>query len=237
MENLNNYTDAYDEVFTLDNRLMINGYVNRIVDVANGESALDLGIGHGYTVDKLEQKFGRYVVLEGSNKIIDRFKEYYPESKAEIIEVYFEDYYTTEKFDNIIMGFILEHIDDPMLILNKYKQYLKPNGSIFVAVPNGECLHRRIGYEAGLLDNMIRLSESDYRVGHKRYFTLNSLKELVMSAGYKVTKEEGLFLKVITTNQMKKLEFSEEIYQAMMTLGRNYPELSNGILLEIKVVE
>ncbi|MEM5720316.1 methyltransferase domain-containing protein [Proteus mirabilis] len=195
MSYLDEYTEAYDEVYTLDNRLMINAYVERVLKIANGDSALDLGLGHGYTVSKLQNKFKRYVVLEGSNKIIDRFQNKFCDHKFNIIKTYFEEYNTEEKYDNIIMGFVLEHVDNPSLILNKYKKFLNNNGSIFIAVPNGESLHRRIGYEAGLLDDMFQLSENDYKVGHKRVFNLQNLREMIESQGYRICREEGIFFK------------------------------------------
>ncbi|GIV30222.1 MAG: hypothetical protein KatS3mg028_1288 [Bacteroidia bacterium] len=35
---------------------------------------------------------------------------------------YFEDFNFDKQFDRIEMGFILEHVDDPLFILNKYKK-------------------------------------------------------------------------------------------------------------------
>ena len=63
------------------------------------------------------------------------------------------------------MGFILEHVDDPLLILRHFR-ISRPDGRMFLAVPNAEVLNRRLGQLAGLLDDVTELSENDQLLGH-----------------------------------------------------------------------
>jgi SAM-dependent methyltransferase len=136
---------------------------------------LELGLGHGYSTDYFSRNFSPYRVLEGSPEMIARFRTRFRSEGVEIVQGYFENYDTSERFDNIGMGFILEHVDDPGLILRRYRDFLTPGGSVFVAVPNSESLHRRFGRAAGLLGDLEQLSEADASFGHKRYFSLASL--------------------------------------------------------------
>ena len=92
---------------------------------------------------------------------------------------YFEDFETEERFDAIGMGFVLEHVEDPGLILRRYQDFLAPGGQIFIAVPNAESLHRRLGNFAGMLPDMTTLSPADEAFGHRRYFTAETLRDLV----------------------------------------------------------
>jgi 2-polyprenyl-3-methyl-5-hydroxy-6-metoxy-1,4-benzoquinol methylase len=135
------------------------------------------------------------------------------------------------------MGFVMEHVDDPYFILARFKQYLKPEGSIFITVPNSRALNKRIGFEAGMIDDYDALSDADHALGHKRLFTVDSLKTLIESANCVVMRMEGLFLKPITTGQIRELGLSKEILQAMLRVGIDYPELCVGILAEAKVRE
>jgi len=236
---LDSYKDAYSpsSLYTLDNKLMLNWYTDRIIELTRGcENLLELGIGHGYSSVKLSQAFKRHLVLEGSQQIIEEFKNKVHDKKIEIEHIFFEDFLSAEKFDVIVMGFILEHVEDPVLIAKKYKEFLKPGGKIYVTVPNSEALNKRIGYEAGILEDMSALSPADLAFGHRRLFTVQSLKDLMESVGYKVNIIEGIFLKPITTQQITDLNLDENVLRGMLQVGKAYPELCVGILMEVEVV-
>ncbi len=227
--------DVYKEsnIYEYDNNIMMHYYPQRVISLTNSRNTcLELGIGHGYTTEIFSRYFCRHIALDGDRGIISRFKEKFPDVKTEIIETYFEAWDTEEAFDLIIMGFVLEHVEDPQAILNKYKELLKENGRIFITVPNAEALNRRVGKEAGLLQALDALSDHDKRLGHKRYYTLKNILEECRNAGLKVVRQEGIFLKPLTTKQMLKMEFSEEVIKGFLAVGREYPELSLGILLE-----
>lgn len=236
---LDNYVDAYKDSFNyaLDNELMLNWYPERILKLARGNSLLELGLGHGYTSLKFSESFSRHLLIEGSEKIIDQFNEKHRNHKIEIIQSYFEAFDTTEKFDVIVMGFILEHVDDPEIILRRFRRFLSPNGSIFITVPNSEALNKRFGFEAGLIENMSMLSKADLDLGHKRLFTVKSLETLVRNQGYSIKETEGIFLKPVTTQQIINLNLSKEILEAMLKVGVNYPELCVAILMQIEAYE
>ncbi len=227
--------EVYDKnnIYAFDIKYMLHYYSHRVMKLTNkASSCLELGIGDGYTTELLSFFFDKYLVLEGDKKIIERFKHEFPRVNTRIVETYFEEWTTEEKFDAIIIGFVLEHVDDPIFILNKYKKMLKPEGKLFIAVPNAESLNRRVGVYAGLLKDIKQLSENDIKAGHKRYYTLSSLREEVLKAGLVITREEGLFLKPITTAQMSKLNFTKEIVEGYLNVGKQYPELCLGIMME-----
>lgn len=225
--------EAYDEHFVLDNKLMLEWYPQRVVAMAGGDSMLELGLGHGFTTAFFARHFGRYTVLDGSPEMIERFRSRFGLPQVDIVETYFENFETDERFDNIAMGFVLEHVDDPALVLERYRRFLKPGGAVFVAVPNMEALHRRFGHAAGMLPDMALLSQADRDFGHQRYFSLASLTELVERAGYEVVKAEGIFLKPVTTQQLTQLNLSAAILNAMLIVGVDYPQLCNAILLKL----
>lgn len=234
--NLDKHVIAYTgSLYDYDNKIQMNWYPQRILKlISNEESLLELGLGHGIATKIFSNHFKKHFVLDASKAVIDNFKKEYPDCKAQIIETYFEQFQTFEKFDVIIMGFILEHVDDPIQILSYYKQFLLPNGKMFITVPNAEVLNRRLGNLAGMLPNIMELSENDILVGHKRYFTVKSLCEDIKTAGYEIKKIEGIYLKPFTTTQMISLNFDNKIIDALCKVGIDYPELCCGILVQIK---
>lgn len=233
---LDSFISAYqpDFPYAIDNELLVNWYPQRLVKRVNGESLLELGVGHGWSIDYLSNYFKRHLVIEGSPEIIKKFQGQFPECKAEIVEGYFETFDTTERFDVIAMGFILEHVDDPALILNHYRKFLRKGGSIFVAVPNAEALNKRIGYEAGMIDDFFILNAGDLALGHQRIFSLETLRDLFRKTGYKEIAMEGLLLKPFSTPQLNSLNLPPEVWQALLKVGINYPELCVAVMAQLQ---
>jgi SAM-dependent methyltransferase len=223
-----------ENLYDFDNEILLTWYPQRIVMNSEGaNSVLELGLGHGFTTNIFSNSFDRHVVLEGSPAVIQNFREKFPECDAHIIETYFEEFDTEEKFDVIVMGFILEHVDDPLETISRYKKFLSVGGKIFLAVPNAEVLNRRLGHLAGMLGNIESLSENDLLLGHKRYYTISSLSSEIERAGYQIDKMEGIYLKPFTTSQIISLNLDEKIIRALCEVGVDYPELSCGILAQI----
>jgi SAM-dependent methyltransferase len=233
---LDTHVAAYrgENLYDFDNEVLLTWYPHRVLrKLSAASSLLELGLGHGFTANIFAGRFDRHVVLEGSPAIVRNFRERFPDCGARIVETYFEEFFTDEKFDVIVMGFVLEHVDDPVAVLRRYRTLLAPGGRMFVAVPNAEVLNRRLGHLAGMLNDMGALSENDHLQGHKRYYTVASLSDEVEQAGYEVVWMEGVYLKPLTTSQMISLQLDRKIIRALCEVGVSYPELSCGILAEI----
>ncbi len=227
--------DFYDE-----NIMMLQWYAKNMINslkTRKSKSILSMGIGHGVVssliiremIDSLEN----YCIVEGSDEIIKHFSSIHAElSKIEIICSMFEDFVPDKQYDAIEMGFVLEHIDDPERILNHYSLFLKPNGIIYIAVPNARSLHRLVGNKAGILKDIYALSDFDLTAGHKRYFDIDSLKALLKQCNFHICKIEGIFLKPVSSAQIRCLNLSEIILNGFLELARDYPEISNAIYIE-----
>ena len=236
---LDTHVKAYEgnNLYDFDNAILLNWYPKRIVGLAPGAaSLLELGLGHGYSTPRFSRAFSRHVVLEGSPAVIAHFRKNAPDCRAEVIETYFEEFTSAERFDVIVMGFVLEHVDDPVGILARFRHLLAPGGRLFVAVPNMESMNRRLGKLAGVLPDLAALSEHDLMLGHKRYYSVAALVAELRATGYEVERVEGIFLKPIATRQMLALDLDASFIEALCMLGIDYPELSCGILAQARVV-
>lgn len=147
----------------------------------------------------------------------------------------FELFETAETFDAIEMGFVLEHVEDPALVLARFRRFLRPEGALFVAVPNARSLHRQVGRAAGLLDDVYRLSEHDLQLGHRRYYDLDSLTALASGAGFQIVRVEGIQMKPATTAQLESLALPPHVERAFFEVGVDYPDLCNALLLECRI--
>lgn len=239
-ENLDDYRQAYTPQFAYhhDEGLLLRAYSSAVVEKLRGRAGLrllSLGIG-GQTVsatlrDRLKPV--EYHIVEGSAEIIRAYTQATnPPDNVIIHHAYFEKVeLPAAAFDAIEMGFVLEHVDDPALILRRFRGFLKPQGMLFTAVPNARSLHRLLGHSAGFLPDLYALSPSDRALGHKRYFDAGSFRSLVEESGYVVTQQSGLVLKPLTTAQLQSLSLDPLIEQAFIDVGYPLPDICNGIML------
>jgi SAM-dependent methyltransferase len=244
MEHLDKYKESYTSVFPHfeENFITHVAYGERIarhIHLDGASTALSLGIGHSEVshhilAELINGPLERYVVVDGAPQILAGFRhslDVVPDG-LELIEGYFETFTVSGRFDVIEAGFILEHVDDPSFILNRLHQFLMPGGRVFMAVPNARSLHRLLGHMGGLLEDMYALSPADLALGHKRYFDLDTISALVRNAGFKIARTEGLLLKPFTTSQLKALDLSPAVWQALLKISAGYPDISNAICIE-----
>ncbi len=234
-DSLDQHVGAYegDNIYDFDNEILLNWYPQRVIGLTGTEKTLlELGLGHGFSTQRFSKAFSRHVVVEGSPAVIRHFKAQNPHCPAHIEAALFENFTTDEIFDVIVMGFVLEHVEDPVAILRRFRRFLAPGGRVFVAVPNAEVLNRRLGHAMGILDDITKPSENDLLLGHRRYYTSSTLRDDLARAGFQVARLEGIYLKPLSTPQIISLRLDRSAIDALCAVGVNYPELSCGLLAE-----
>lgn len=218
---------------SLENDLMLHWYPKRIVErFGHCGKLLELGIGHGFTAEIFSAHADRHVIVEGSPRVIELFREAHPDSRAELVEGYFETFETDERFDVIVMGFVLEHVDDPGLLLSRYRRLLAPGGRMYVAVPNAKSMNRRLGLELGKIDDIYSLNVHDIALGHQRQYCRDTLRAELVAHGYAIAHEEGIYLKPLPLAVLKTLPDMQENLEAMLRVGIDFPDLCVALLVE-----
>ena len=152
----------------------------------------EMGYGEGITAKILNAYFQNYHVIEGAPSLVEKAKNVIPGISIE--QTLFEDYLPSDKFDTILALHVLEHVDNPIDVLNMMKKWIKPDGEIIILVPNKNSIHRLLAMEMGLINNLDELSQRDHLVGHQRVYDFDWLKSDVNKAGFKVVREAGFFL-------------------------------------------
>jgi 2-polyprenyl-3-methyl-5-hydroxy-6-metoxy-1,4-benzoquinol methylase len=103
-----------------------------------------------------------------------------------------------ERFDVVVGGDVLEHLPDPLSVLRACRGALKPGGYVVLSLPNIahadvklQLLAGRFPYrDTGLLDRT-----------HLRFFTLESIGEMLRDAGLLLVDLKRVTLPVFTTEQ------------------------------------
>ena len=95
-----------------------------------GDSLLELGPAEGVMTELLATTGKRLTIVEGSKLFCEDLRRRFPQTK--VVHALFEDYQPEEQFDNIILGHVLEHVQDPVDILRRARHWLKPKtGRLF----------------------------------------------------------------------------------------------------------
>lgn len=189
-------------------------------------SILEMGPAEGLMTGHLVDLGQEVVCVDGSEFFSQRLKEKYP--SIVVITCLFEDFETDCKFDNIVLGHVLEHVDNPVQILEVAKKFLAPNGILFAAVPNARSLHRQAGVIMGLLQAEDELNDLDRHHGHRRVFNPESFRQAFYQSGYNIDYFGGYWLKPVSNSQIEA-NWTAEMLEAFMKLGERYPDIAGEI--------
>lgn len=97
------------------------------------ETILDFGCSTGHVMKALESKAARVYGHELNTREIEFCRK---ELKLDVAGEDLERRFSKGMFDYIVMIFVLEHISEPVKLLQYLKQFLKPGGSFVILVPN-----------------------------------------------------------------------------------------------------
>jgi 2-polyprenyl-3-methyl-5-hydroxy-6-metoxy-1,4-benzoquinol methylase len=193
-----------------------------------GTHLLEMGPAEGAMTELLISTGKAITTVDGSALYCDSLRQRFPQVR--VVHALFEEFEPVEHFDNIILGHVLEHVQDPVGILTRARGWLKPDGCIFGAVPNARSLHRQAAVIMGLLSREDALNELDLHHGHRRVFNPESFRSVFIQAGLHVDVFGGYYLKPISNDQIKS-QWTPAMIDAFMQMGERYPDIAGEIYL------
>ena len=184
---------------------------------SDAQSILDIGCGNGMVGGALKNRQQcRVVGIELSkpaareaNKILDKVITGDIEKYSTLLQL------QDESFDCIILGDILEHLNEPVQLINQLKRFLRPNGCLVLSIPNighwsiwqgllaGEWQYS----DAGLLDK-----------SHLRFFTRKSIIQFFTDAEYEISELKGVMIsneEII--NEISKVARACDVFDVSLT--------------------
>lgn len=194
----------------------------------NYKKILELGYGDGIVTQALSDENLDLTVLEGSsvlcNKLLNNHKG------VNCINTLFEDYYPEEKYECILAAHVLEHVENPVELLEKFSDWLTPTGKLIIVVPNRNSFHRKLAVKMKLQKKLDDLSERDKLVGHLRVYSLIDLEQDVINSGLNVDQKKGFFVKFLPNSMM--LNFSDDLINALNEISDCVqPELAANLCI------
>lgn len=185
-----------------------------------GSVALELGPASGYMTRHLVNDFTTLHLIEASAELASLVPTY---PNVVIHCSMIEDFQTDEKFHTIIMSHVLEHIEHPVELMTKIRNWLVPGGVFIVVVPNAKSIHRIVAVKMGLLESVYVLNERDYALGHYRVYDADNLYQDISAAGFKHTYKGGSFLKPLSNAQIEEY-WTSEMIEGFYEAGKEFPD-------------
>ena len=126
------FTWARSKMFTDYNGILGFYQAKACLEHSRGDSLLDMPCGDGTLTALLAPAFKTVVGLDASSQHLALAKKNLP--IAEFYEGLIEEFETNQKFDTITMLNILEHVVDPIGVLQKAASLLSDNGILLMKV-------------------------------------------------------------------------------------------------------
>ncbi|MHB8694013.1 MAG: class I SAM-dependent methyltransferase [Solirubrobacteraceae bacterium] len=87
--------------------------------------------------------------------------------------------FTPASFDLVVLRHVLEHVEEPVMLLEEIGRVLHPDGLLFLELPNS-------------LGSIEERYYPEFHIDHRPYFTASSLREVLRSSGFVTTSIESV---------------------------------------------
>ena len=196
---------------------------------------LELGSFNGEFTRRFLPYFDDITCVEASSVAIGAAKEKLG-NKVKFVNTLFEEAVLPTRYNNVIITHVLEHLDDPVLVLKRIREeWLTENGRCFLVCPNANAPSRQIAVKMGIITHNTAVTEAERVHGHRCTYCFDTLERDAVAAGLSVIHRSGIFFKALANFQWDELLdtdiLSKEYLDGCYELGQQYPDLCSSIFL------
>ena len=105
----------------------------------------------------------------------------------------------------IICSGLLHEVSEPRSLLSAIRRICKEETVVHIEVPNANSMHRLLGVEMSLIEDIYSKSENNIRLQQNTNFDMDQLKKIVEESGMKIIEEGSLFIKPFSHKQMGEM--------------------------------
>lgn len=228
-------TSSHEYAYGFDFDVMHPFMIKTFLPFFSQGNVLELGSFKGDFTKRLVPHFKDITCVEASSEAIIIAKQDLSD-KVKFVNSTFETVTLLDKYNNIIITHVLEHLDDPVAILKRINdEWLSDMGRLFLVCPNANAPSRQIAVKMGLISHNSAVTSAEAEHGHKITYTLDTLEREAKASGLKVVYRSGIFFKALANFQWDKLLktdiISPEYLEGCYQLGQQYPDLCSSIFL------
>jgi len=240
-EQINAVENAADKYYYTAEQEFDDIYKKMVIDETQNfikpGKILELGYINRIWTDTLLKKATTVDIIEAASSHVARAEEDFAEELGKKVFVHktlFEDYQPREPYDTILMAGVIKHVPDDLGFLRLVRTWLKPDGVIIGCTPNSRSFHRRLGTYMGLELAPDRFNKRDIEVFNRHLYDRFQWRALFLEAGYEVIHLQGVFLKILSTQQMMHLGEKydiDKIMEGLRQLGRELEDYAWYLIL------
>ena len=130
--------------------------------------------------------------------------------------------FAPDSFDVVVIRNVLEHLFDPNAEIREIRRILKPNGYVYLKVPNVEFEH---GFNCRLVFGKEHAFEPPY---HLNYFSPASLQEFLRKSGFGFLSwylEQPTLTPKWTSNLIRQTGYRLFQTLSLLTAGKSFPKI------------
>lgn len=198
-------------------------------------SLLEMGSYKGRFTRRLLPYFDDVTCVEAADAAINEAK-FNLGDHVQFVHALFEEVVLPKRYDNIVLTHVLEHLEDPVLVLKRINdEWLAEDGRLFLVCPNANAPSRQIAVKMGLITHNAAVTPAEAEHGHQCTYALDTLERDAVAAGLKVIHRSGIFFKALANFQWDRLLqtdiISTDYLDGCYKLGQQYPDLCSSIFL------
>jgi len=226
-------THKYAYTFDLD--VMHPFMLRSFVPFFNKGNLLELGSFKGAFTKLLSTCFRDITCVEASGDAVAAARTLLGDT-VRLVNSTFETVDLNQKFDNVILMHVLEHLDDPISVLKRINnEWLSDTGRLFLVCPNANAASRQIAVRMGIISHNVEVTAAEREHVHRITYTLDTLEGHARAGGLRIVHRSGIFFKALANFQWDRLlatdivtsDYLEGCYQ----LGQVYPDLCSSIFI------
>lgn len=209
----------YDQLYSGSHSLPPRGFVGKLYNalrkyeihrenavydlLPSGDKLLDIGCGDGAFalkgLNKFKEVYGIDISSTRIQRALEKAKTFENRDKTHFFQIDvdeglpFEDW----SFNAVTCVAVLEHVFDPLFVLDEVHRVLKAGGTFIVEIPNFGWIPYRLTLLMGQLPETSSLDEFGLGGGHLHNFTLSCTRNLLRlkSFGIQTESTSGVFSK------------------------------------------
>jgi 2-polyprenyl-3-methyl-5-hydroxy-6-metoxy-1,4-benzoquinol methylase len=198
-------------------------------------SLLELGSARGAFTKRFVPLFSDITCVEASDVAVAEARQELG-GDIKFVNSLFENAVLPNRYDNIVMTHVLEHLDDPVRVLKRVNdEWLTDVGHFFLVCPNANAPSRQIAVKMGLITHNDAVTPAEHEHGHRCTYSLDTLERDAVAAGLTVIHRSGIFFKALANFQWDRLLqtdiISKDYLDGCYALGQQYPDLCSSIFL------
>ncbi len=166
-------------------------YFNKTISNNSGQikNYLEIGGGHGLYISEAIDIIGdqaNYDLVDISPSSLEISKKMIGNKKVNYNLTDVFEYFPEKKYDFITMGEVLEHVENPVKLLQKLHELLDDNGKAFITTPTN----------APAIDHIYLFKNAE------------EIRAVIDAAGFKIDKEECIYSEKLPEELLEKYKIS-----------------------------